>query len=381
MDTNLLCSEGSFYVRDGRMYVQGSVNGKNYKKSTGKKATPVNKKWFQKQDPQKVLLQLLGVNKNKEEKKIILEEYGLRILKATSSNRGKHTQNDIESLFINHIIPFFSHFEIKDVSSVDILEFLKRVDEHFSNDRAKRVKNILNLIFSSAYDDGLIIKNPFSTQLVQKHKFKRKVTKTKAYTISEVKKMLDHSKGWLKIFLELSIKYGLRTGESMGLKWEDFDLERGFFILKRSISKGVITESAEIIHENKNHLREIFLFPETIDLLKKYENFKPDEEWLFVTKEAKPFMESHTILDCHFKPFLKEIEVEYKTLYATRRTYVSIMRQSDKISLEDIQQVVGHKNGSAITDRHYNLDVLEDIHKQKKAEHKSEIFNNLLNIA
>lgn len=167
----------------------------------------------------------------------------------------------------------------------------------------------------------------------------------------------------------------------MGLKWEDFDLERGFFILKRSISKGVITESAEIIHENKNHLREIFLFPETIDLLKKYENFKPDEEWLFVTKEAKPFMESHTILDCHFKPFLKEIEVEYKTLYATRRTYVSIMRQSDKISLEDIQQVVGHKNGSAITDRHYNLDVLEDIHKQKKAEHKSEIFNNLLNIA
>lgn len=381
MNTDLYCSEGSFYVRNGRMYVQGSVNGKSYKKSTGKKATPINKKWFQKQDPQQVLLQLLGVNKNKEEKKVILEEYGLRILAATSSNRGKHTQDDIESLFINHIVPFFSHFEINDVSSIDILEFLKRVDEHFSNDRAKRVKNILNLILSSAYDDGLISKNPFSTQLVQKHKFKRKVTKTKAYTISEVKKMLDHSKGWLKIFLELSIKYGLRTGESMGLKWEDFDLERGFFILKRSISKGVITESAEIIHENKNHLREIFLFPETIDLLKKYENFKPDEEWLFVTKEAKPFMESHTILDCHFKPFLKEIEVEYKTLYATRRTYVSIMRQSDKISLEDIQQVVGHKNGSAITDRHYNLDVLEDIHKQKKAEHKSEIFNNLLNIA
>ena len=51
------------------------------------------------------------------------------------------------------------------------------------------------------------------------------------------------------------------------------------------------------------------------------------------------------------------------------------MRQSDKISLEDIQQVVGHKNGSTITEKHYNLDVLEDIHKQKKAEDKSKIFN------
>lgn len=381
MDTKLYCSEGSFYVRDGRMYVQGSVNGKSYKKSTGKKATPINKKWFQKQNPQQVLLQLLGINKNKEEKKVIFEEYGLRILKATSSNRGKLTQDDLERLFINHIIPFFSHFEFKDVSSLDILEFLKRVDEHFSNDRAKRVKNVLNLIFCSGYDDGLIDKNPFSTQLIQKHKFKKKPSKTKAYTISEVRKMLEHSKGWLKIFLELSIKYGLRTGECMGLKWEDFDLERGFFMLKRSISKGVITESAEIIHENKNHLREIFLFSDTIDLLKKYENFKPDEEWLFVTKEGKPFLESHTILDCHFKPFLKEIEVEYKTLYATRRTYVSMMRQSDQISLEDIQDVVGHKKGSAITDRHYNLDVLEDAHKKKKAEHKSKIFNSLLNIA
>lgn len=381
MNTKLYCSEGSFYERDGRMYVQGSVNGKTYKKSTGKKATPINKKWFQKQNPQQVLLQLLGINKNKEEKKVIFEEYGLRILKATSSNRGKPTQDDLERLFINHIIPFFSHFEFKDVSSLDILEFLKRVDEYFSNDRAKRIKNVLNLIFSSAYDDCLIDKNPFSSQLIKKHKFKKKPSKTKAYTIFEVKKMLEQSKGWLKIFLEISIKYGLRTGECMGLKWEDFDLERGFFIIRRSISKGIITESSQIVHENKNHLREIFLFPETIDLLKKYENFKPDEESLFVTKEGRPFMESHTILDCHFKPFLKEIEVEYKTLYATRRTYVSMMRQSDQISLEDIQDVVGHKKGSAITDRHYNLDVLEDAHKKKKAEHKSKIFNSLLNIA
>jgi integrase len=380
MDTKLYCSEGSFYERDGRIYVQGSVNGKTFKKSTGKKATPINKKWFQKQNPQQVLLQLLGIDKNKEEKKVIFEEYGLRILKATSSNRGKLTQDDIERLFINHIVPFFSHFEFKDVSSLDILEFLKRVDEHFSNDRAKRVKNILNLIFNSAYDDGLINKSPFSTQLIQKHKFKKKVSKTKAYTIFEVKKMLEQSKGWLKIFLEISIKYGLRTGECMGLKWEDFNLERGFFIIKRSITKGIITESSEIVHENKNHLREIFLFPETINLLKKYKNFKPDEEWLFVTKEGNPFMESHTILNCYFKPFLKEIEVEYKTLYATRRTYVSMMRQSDQISLEEIQDVVGHKKGSAITDKHYNLDVLEDAHKKKKAEHKSKIFNSLLNM-
>ncbi|MEJ5168868.1 MAG: hypothetical protein WHU93_06850, partial [Arcobacteraceae bacterium] len=71
----------------------------------------------------------------------------------------------------------------------------------------------------------------------------------------------------------------------------------------------------------------------------------------------------------------------YKTLSATRRTYVSMMKQSEKVALEDIQEIVGHVKGSKVTTIHYDLDCLEDIHKQKKAEEKSKIFNALLKIA
>ena len=49
-----------------------------------------------------------------------------------------------------------------------------------------------------------------------------------------------------------------------------------------------------------------------------------------------------------------------------------MMRQSDKISLEDIQEVVGHSKGSRITDEHYNLDCLGDKHKQEKAKNKAD---------
>ena len=56
------------------------------------------------------------------------------------------------------------------------------------------------------------------------------------------------------------------------------------------------------------------------------------------------------------------------------------MRQSEKIMLEEIQDVMGHTKGSFITDKHYNVDVLENIHKKKKAYEKAEIFNNILNI-
>ena len=74
-----------------------------------------------------------------------------------------------------------------------------------------------------------------------------------------------------------------------------------------------------------------------------------------------------------------ELGFEYLDTGAMYRM-VTLRLVNKKISLEDIQQVVGHKRGSSITDKHYNLDSLEDIHKQKKAEHKSKIFNALLNI-
>ena len=37
MTENIDCSDGSFYERGGRIYVQATVNGKTIKKSTGKK--------------------------------------------------------------------------------------------------------------------------------------------------------------------------------------------------------------------------------------------------------------------------------------------------------------------------------------------------------
>lgn len=381
MNENINCSDGSFYERDGRIYVQATINGRTIKKSTGKKVNSINKAWTKRQNPSDVLLNILGVEREKKSKDISIEDFGTKIINATSANRGIETQKDFLRILHKIIVPFFKFYKLKDVNSTDILELLKRVDTKFCNDRAKRVRSILNLIFTSAFEENLSDKNLFTMQILKNHKFKRKPRKTKAYSVSEMKIILNNSSGWLKIFFELSFKYGLRTGECLGVKWSDFNFDNGYFKVQRSISKGHITESSELIHENKNHLRNIYLFPETLNLLKKYSNFRPNDEWLFVTKTGEPFMQCDTIRNYHIKPFLKKIGVEYKAVYATRRTYVSIMKQSEKILIEDIQDVVGHKKGSKITNKHYNLDVLENSHQVKKAEEKAKVFNDILSMA
>lgn len=382
MNKQLVCSDGSFYIRKdtNSIYVQGTINGKHYKKSIGKKATPLTKKWMAKQEPMQVLLKLLNIQDESNDD-ISFQDFGLRVLRSDSYNRGIQTQKEYERILDKVIAPYFKQFKFDDITALDLLEFFNNVANRYSYDRAKRTKNILCNILETAHDEELMRKNIVRSRAVQKHQFKKTVKTTQAYTVLEVKTMLNKSEGWLKVFLELSFKYGLRTGEAMGLKWDDFDLDRGFFKIQRSISKGVISESNEVVHQNKNHLREIYMFPETIDLLKRFEVFRMSKEWLFISKDGRPFKESKTIVDYHFKPLLNEIGVEYKTMYAMRRTYVSMMRQSDKVSLEDIQEVVGHAIGSRITDEHYNLDCLGDKHKQEKAKNKADVFNALIHMA
>ena len=205
MNENIDCSDGSFYQRGGRIYVQATVNGKTIKKSTGKKVDSINKAWMKRQNPSQVLLNILGVEKEKKSKDISIEDYSVKIINATSANRGIETQKDFLRILHKIIVPFFKFYKLKDVNSIDILELLKRVDIKFCNDRAKRVRSVLNLIFTSAYEEGLIDKNLFSMQILRNHKFKRKARETKAYSVSEMKAILDNSSGWLKIFFELYI--------------------------------------------------------------------------------------------------------------------------------------------------------------------------------
>ena len=94
MTENIDCSDGSFYERDGRIYVQATINGRTIKKSTGKKVNSINKAWTKRQNPSDVLLNILGVEKEKKSKDISIEDYSVKIINATSASRGIETQKD-----------------------------------------------------------------------------------------------------------------------------------------------------------------------------------------------------------------------------------------------------------------------------------------------
>lgn len=371
--------DGVFKIRNNVIYVHGSIHGKLYRLSTGKKVTSATKQWMKKNKPLDVLHQILD-----KEKEVIItnnfEQFGYMVLELTSSRRKQSSQDELEGLLKNRILPSFKRFTLEDIKPLDIVNLLESQKKEVCNDRVKRIKNLLNTIFDYAYDNDLVTKNPVQARSVKSVDLSYTPKNTQAYSTEEISTILNNAKGWFKVFMELSFKLGLRTGECMALKWSDIDFKTEKLSLKRSITRGVITEQDENSSSNKNHFRKIQLFPDLVKLLKTYYEVRPSDDWVFINKDGRHYRESKTIVDYHLKPLLKRIGVEYKTLYATRRSYASVMSYGGE-NLEDIQKVMGHSKGSKITEKHYiDPRILKLEHDKLNAQKQQDIFNMMVEV-
>ena len=375
--------DGVFKERGGKIYVHGTINGKFYRKSTGKKMTPAMKQWLINQDPLKVLAELLGINvTGEQQKKTSLKDVGIEAIEMQYAAK-KITENhhrDKLSAFNNKILPYFENIPLEDISVKDIVNWIDFLKKEYSFTHVKFLKNLYKSIFNYAKNDLRIITyTPFDSEIVQSIDLSWNAT-TETYTTKEVAAILNGSIGWFKIFLDLSCKYGFRPAETIVLKWQDFDLDNGLLYLKRAKNvDGVIVEFTGVVGK-KNHFRTIPLFESTVKLLKNYFEVRPHKEWLFINKDNKPYVQSQSIIDYHLKPLLKELNIKYKTLYALRRSYASIMNYAGQ-NLEDIQKVMGHAEGSTVTEKHYISDNILTVDDRKNQSNRREdLFNSLVKL-
>ncbi len=291
-----------------------------------------------------------------------LEGFLLKTIELSSHKRGKQTQDDYVSKSKRLIIPYFKKYDLADIKPIDIEKWQARLLSKYSTTTVKRVKNILNMALAKAALNDIISKNPLDFV----DSFRVENEKQEPYTIDEMLKILKHSTGWLNVFLHIAFTTGLRTGELMALKWEDIDFEKRIIHVKRSISKGEIKTDSGI----KNHNRFVILAEYLVQILREYDS---GCEWLFPSRLGGPYKESKAITKRYFKPLLDRIGVEYKTLYATRHTFVSMLRNFG-VSREFVSELAGHSQ--EVSDKHY--------YKAEITAQKAQAVNNVffeLNLA
>lgn len=328
------------YEKSGKIYLDYRKNNTRYRKSLGIEYNDKNLKSVHK-NIDRVLLQFNDEIKEKIKVSNSFEKFALEVIESSSINRSKRTQDDYISKFNRLILPHFKDCNIEEIKVNKIEDWQKKLLEVdlYSTTTVKRVKTILALIFDRAIANEIITINPAKYA----QKFNVNHIKQEPYTLEEMEKILKYSNGWFKIFMYLAFTTGMRPGEMIGLKWSDIDFGRGVINLQRSISKGIVTTDTY----TKNHNRLVIVPNIVMAMLKEY---KHEHEYVFVNKYKEPFFESKTISKGYLEPFLKEIDVPYKTLKATRHTYISIMRNGG-VSQEFILDIVGHS--AEVSNKHY----------------------------
>lgn len=345
-------------VRNAIIYVQGSIDGVFYRKSTKKKATKENLLWARK-NAESVLSQL--IDKPDTSKTYTVEEFGYRSLEINSANRKLNTNKDYIAAFKMHILPHFGKWDLKQVRPTDLKGWQNLLSCSVSGKRIMNIRTVFRGIMQDAFIDELININPFDR--VRPPKIVKPLINP--FSLEEVQLITSEAKGWFSNYLIVAYFTGMRVGELLALQWDDIDMQEGIINVRRSVSRRVMSSP-----KTAKSYRMIEILPVVYNaLIDQYQYSKGKSDFVFINQYGDNFMDSHSLIRRHWQPLLKNLDIEYRVLYQTRHTFASIMLQQGE-EIGWVSDMMGH------TDIHTTLSKYARFIPRKQTK-RAKFLNNL----
>lgn len=345
-------------VRNGIIYVQGSIDGIFYRKSTKKKATKENLLWAKK-NAESVLSQL--IEKSDTSKMYTLEEFGYRSLEINSSHRRKNTHDNYMRTFKVHILPKFSKWELGQIRPTDLKAWQHELSKNLSGKTIMNIRTVFRSILQDAFIDEIIPLNPFDR--VKPPKIQK--ADIRPFSIEEVQTITRNSEGVFRNYLLTAFFTGMRIGELIALQWDDIDFIHETIDVKRSMVRGILD-----LPKTARSYRTIDMLPVVKDaLLEQSKVSKYRSDFVFLNQYGENYKDSSNITRRLWKPLLEKLEMDYRILYQTRHTFASLMLQQNE-EIGWVSQMMGH------TDIHTTLTKYARFIPRKQTK-RAKFLNNL----
>jgi len=166
-------------------------------------------------------------------------------------------------------------------------------------------------------------------------KFPHRTRKTKPLTVDQARLIMDFSAYPYKDFFGLSILTGLRTGEALGLQFQDFDQAARVIRVRRSLTCGKVSTTKTLSSD-----RDIPLSRPVWDIYEKRRRGNLRGSPWFFFSPYRGIMSLGAIRKV-WKDALSVFEIEPRPLYATRHTFASLSIAAGEDPLY-IAAVMGH---------------------------------------
>ncbi len=151
----------------------------------------------------------------------------------------------------------------------------------------------------------------------------------------EARLIMEFSPQPYKDYFQFALASGLRVGELLALRFEDFDLAGGVLKVRRSISAGEVGTTKTVSSDRSvplfRPLREVYL--------RRLRGNERDSPWFCYSSNRGTW--SHKTLSRIWKGLLEAFGIEHRRLYATRHTFASLAIAAGEDPLW-IAEIMGH---------------------------------------
>lgn len=324
-------------------------NGKRQRKSLRLLNTPANMKLAK----QKVLPALIVKLQSKfiEKKMPTLDEFKELSFEMNEGTRSASTQNDYRVSYDKHISPQLGHMKLDEIKPSHIRLWQSKLVKVVSPRRVRNVRAVLSGILRNAMEDEIIEKNPMT--IIRGVKVQK--TDIKPFSMEEISLILQNSQGQSRNFFALAFMSGMRSGEMIGLKWEDINFFKSEINIQRSRKMGVDGKTKT---ESSN--RTIEILDSLLPYLKsQYELTGSKSSYVFLNNKDNAIYDIKRIRETSWKKTLEACKLNYRPIYHTRHSFATMMLENGENVLW-ISSMLGHTSSAMTLDKYTRYIKKED---------------------
>ena len=269
------------------------------------------------------------------------------------------TQRSYKNHLNNRILPALGYLDINKIRPQHIISFLRELQERKERYDKREGKvsqasvcysfRVLSSMMQDAVQWQIIPNNP-CRKVESPAAPKGKVRIMDEASIAMMLQALEQEPLKYRVIILLAIDSGLRLGELMGLKWQDFELDEGMLQVTKSNQAlkglGIFTKSPK----NESSVRTVMISNSMVRLLKQYHSEQTkvrlqlgekwvDEGWLFTQWNGAPMYP--TTPSQWFKKFLERNGLPHMRFHALRHLSATVLI-SQGVPLKNVSSRLGH---------------------------------------
>ena len=244
----------------------------------------------------------------------------------------------------DRINPVFGDLDITTIKPSDLKRWLYGITDVGSKSKRSYLSIVSGILQEALYDE-VLEKNVCRN--VKLPKYDR--PKIKPFTADEVLKIMSLADNDnYRFYLAIAFYTGMRSGEIIGLRKIDINFDTNTIRVERTRSR-----FGESTPKTKYSIREIPIIELLSPYIQELYN-KHDDDYLFITQYKKSYRDTHTFVESHWKPSLKELGIDYRRPYNARHTYATNMLYNNLVTPVQLAQLLGHANTQMVYDVYVN---------------------------